>query len=129
MIFVFYTTQGEATRMLMFCHVGHALKPIASNASTKRKNVGTENVTSMPNDCVVNVTQTQGLQSQSVRLARVGKGVKGMDQAEDEQLSPLQFQTHQMEDKTICHILGWKETGKCTEWASITHLDSTTKAY
>ena len=76
----------------------------------------------MPNDCVVNVTQvhvSEGPQSQSASSLREGQ----------EQLSPLQLQTHQMEDKTIYHILQWKEAGKCPEWASITHLDSTTKAY
>ena len=85
---------------------------------------GAENVTSMPNDCVVNVTQTQvseGPRSQSARPAREGKEVKGVDQREDEQLSPLQLRAHQMEDKTICHILGWKEAGK--------RPDSTTKPY
>ena len=68
----------------------------------------------MPNDCVVNVTQTQvseGPQSQPASSVREGKEVKGVDQPEDEQLSPLQLRTHQMEDKTICHILGWKEAG------------------
>ena len=92
----------------------------------------TENATSMPNDCVVNVTQvhvSEGPQSQSASSLREGQEVKGMDQPKDEQLSPLQLQTHQMEDKTIYHILQWKEAGKCPEWASITHLDSTTKAY
>jgi len=93
---------------------------------------GTENTTSMPNDRVVNVTQTQvsgGPQSQSASSVREGKEVKGMDQPEDEQLSPLQLQTHQMEDKTVCHILGCKEAGKRPEWASISHLNSITKAY
>ena len=86
----------------------------------------------MPNDRVVNVTPSQvsgGPQSQSASSMREGKEVKGMDQPEDEQLSPLQLQTHQMEDKTICHILGWKEAGKRPEWASIAHLNSITKAY
>ena len=92
----------------------------------------TENATSMPNDCVVNVTQvhvSEGPQSQSASSLREGQEVKGMDQPKDEQLSPLQLQTHQMEDKTIYHILQWKEAGKRPEWASITHLDSTTEAY
>ena len=86
----------------------------------------------MLNECVVNVTQahtSEGPQSKSASLPREGKELKGLDQLEDEQLSPLQLGTHQMEDKTICHILGWKEAGKRPEWASITHLDSTTKAY
>lgn len=86
----------------------------------------------MPNDCVVNVTQvhvSEGPQSQSASSLREGQEVKGMDQPKDEQLSPLQLQTHQMEDKTIYHILQWKEAGKRPEWASITHLDSTTEAY
>ena len=52
-----------------------------------------------------------------------------MEHPEYEQLSPLQLRTHQMEDKTICHILGWKEAGKRPEWASIAHPNSTTKAY
>ena len=93
---------------------------------------GTENTTSMPSDYVVNVTQTQvseGPQSQSASSVREGKEVKGVDQPEDEQLSPLQLRTHQMEDKTICHILGWKEAGKRPEWTSIAHLNSITKAY
>ena len=55
------------------------------------------------------------------------KKVNGVEQPEVEQLLPLQLQTHQMEDKTVCHILGWKEAGKRPEWASIAHLDSTTK--
>jgi len=49
----------------------------------------------------VNVTQTQvseGPRFQSARSAREGKEVKGVDQPEDEQLSPLQLRTHQMED-------------------------------
>ena len=70
-----------------------------------------------------------GPQSQSASSVREGKEVKGMDQPEDEQLSPLQLRTHQMEDKTICHVPGWKEAGKRPEWASIAHLDSITKAY
>lgn len=96
------------------------------------KQDGAENATSMPTDGVVNVTQTQvseGPRSQSTSPAREGKEVKGVDQPEVEQLSPLQLRTHQMEDKTIRHILGWKEAGKCPEWGSIAHLDSATKAY
>ena len=34
-----------------------------------------------------------------------------------------------MEDKSICHIMGWKEAGKFPEWASIAHPHPTTKAY
>lgn len=55
---------------------------------------GTENSASMPNDCVVNVTQTQlsGVPlSQSAGSTRAGKEVKGMDQLKDGQLSPLQL--------------------------------------
>ena len=72
---------------------------------------------------------SEGSQSQPAGMTREGKEVKGMDQLEDGQLSPLQWRTHQMEDKTICHILGWKEVGKRPNRASIAHLDSTTKAY
>lgn len=62
----------------------------------------------MPNDCVVNVTEvhiSQDPQSQFTSPLKEGKGVKGLDQPEDEQLSPLQLRTRQMEAKTICHIL------------------------
>ena len=78
----------------------------------------TENAIGMPNDCVVNVTQahvSEGPQSPSASLPR--------------ELSPLQFRTHQMERKTIYHILGWKEAGKRPEWASITYLNFTTKVH
>ena len=102
------------------------------HCQNQEKQDGPENATSMPTDGVVNVTQIQvseGPRSQSASPAREGKEVKGVDQPEDEQLSPLQVRTHQMEDKTIRHILGWKEAGKRPEWASIAHLDSATKAY
>ena len=92
----------------------------------------TENAIGMPNDCVVNVTQahvSEGPQSPSASLPREGKEVRDVDQPEDEQLSPLQFRTHQMERKTIYHILGWKEAGKRPEWASITYLNFTTKVH
>ena len=65
---------------------------------------------------MVNVTQAQvseGSQSPSASLARAGKEAKGVDQPEGEQLSRLQLRTYQIEDKTICHILEWKEAGKC----------------
>ena len=78
----------------------------------------TENAIGMPNDCVVNLTQahvSEGPQSPSASLPREGKEVRDVDQPEDEQLSPLQFRTHQMERKTIYHILGWKEAGKRPE--------------
>ena len=98
--------------MLVLCRVGHASQPIASIVSTKSKKTGQKmRPASVPNDCVVNVTQTQvseGPHSQSASSVTAGKEVKGMDQTEDEQLSPLQLRIHQMEDKTICHILGWK---------------------
>ena len=48
---------------------------------------------------------------------------------EDHQWTPLQLRTNQMTDRTISHILKWKETDKRREWASIAHLDSVTKAY
>ena len=86
----------------------------------------------MPNDCVVNVTQahvSEGPQSPSASLPREGKEVRDVNQPEDEQLSPPQFRTHQMERKTIYHILGWKEAGKRPEWASITYLNFTTKVH
>ena len=92
----------------------------------------TENAIGMPNDCVVNVTQahvSEGPQSPSASLPREGKEVRDVDQPEDEQLSPPQFRTHQMERKTIYHILGWKEAGKRPEWASITYLNFTTKVH
>ena len=72
---------------------------------------------------------SEGPRSQSASPTREGKEVKGLDQPEDEQLSPLELRTHQMKDKTICHILGWKEAGKRPEWASIARIDSATKAY
>ena len=69
------------------------------------------------------------LQKPTSPKARGGKKINGLEQPDDEQLSPLQLRTHWMEDKTICHILGWKEAGKRPEWASIAHLDSTTTAH
>ena len=90
MIFVSYTAQGKATRMLMFCRIGHASKPTASIVSTKKKKMGQKMRPACQMKCVVNVTQTQvseGPRSQSATPVREVKEVKGVDQPEDEQLS------------------------------------------
>ena len=44
-------------------------------------------------------------------------------------MDPLQLHTFQMADRTISHILKWKETGKSPQCPAVAHLDSVTKAY
>ena len=83
---------GRSHQNADFCRVGHALKPSTSIVRTKRKKIGQKRPTNRPNDCVVNVMQTQvseAPQSQPASSVREGKEVKGVDQPEDGQLSPL----------------------------------------
>ena len=40
-----------------------------------------------------------------------------------------QLHTHHLADRTISHILKWKEAAKRPEWPDIPHLDSSAKAY
>ena len=73
--------------MQMFCHVGHASKPIPDIVSTKRKKMGQK----MPNDRLVNFKQIQaseGTQSQSASSAREGKEAKGVDHPASPVLTP-----------------------------------------
>ena len=44
-------------------------------------------------------------------------------------MDPLQLHTFQMADRTISHILKWRETGKSPQCLAVAHLDSVTKAY
>ena len=44
-------------------------------------------------------------------------------------MDPLQLHTYQMAERTISHILKWKETGNSPEWPAVAHLDLVTKAY
>ena len=70
-----------------------------------------------------------------VRELHSKSAITGQEESNDEELlgsqqwTPLQLRTSQMADRSISHIVKWKDSSHRPEWPAIAHLDSTTKAY
>ena len=70
-----------------------------------------------------------------VRELHSRSAITGQKELRDEELlgsqqsTPSQLRNSQMADRSISHIVKWKDAGNRPEWPAIAHLDSTTKAY